>query len=154
MQVLRINVLFLLLTSVLLSGCEFKDVELERVERFEIIKLDQGKLDGVLTVQLTNPNSFPITIKEGEFKLYSGKTEVGDARLSSPLKIQANSTQSYEVEMNGTMGDILSAGVSSLLGMLSGKSPELTIKGELKAGNFFYSKKVPVELTTDLPLDF
>ncbi|NQV51768.1 MAG: LEA type 2 family protein [Flavobacteriales bacterium] len=140
------------MTVLLVSGCEFKDVELDRVDRFEINRFEEGKLDATLTLVLTNPNSFPITVKSGEFQIYSGKMHLGDAHLAKSFKINANSTEDYEVDVKGTVGDAIAAGLSGLASLLTGKKPEMIIKGELKAGNFFYSKKVPIELKTDMPL--
>jgi len=142
------------MTALLFTGCEFKDVELDRVDRFEINRFEQGKLDATITLVLTNPNSFPITVKSGEFEIYSGKTHLGDAQLAKSFKINANSTENYEVDVKGTVGDAISAGISGLASLLTGKKPEMTIKGELIAGNFFYSKKVPVELKTDMPFSW
>lgn len=148
-----IVMLVTIMTVVFLSGCEFKDVVLDRVDRFEINSLEAGKLDANIRLVLTNPNSFPITIKAGEFDIYSGKIHLGDAHLKRSFKISANSTKEYDVEVNGTIGDMLAAGITGLAGMLTGKKPEMTVKGELKAGNFFYTKKVPVELKTEMPLN-
>ena len=144
---------YLMMTIILLSGCEFKDVELVRVEGIDINKLEEGKLEGTITMVLSNPNAFPINIKSGTFNIYSGKVHMGDAQLAHPLRIQAGTTDTYEVEVKGTMGDVIAAGISSLVGLISGKQPEMIIKGELKAGYFFYSKTVPVELKTEMPLN-
>jgi LEA14-like dessication related protein len=150
----RVVLLFSLIgTLVFLSGCEFKDVQLERVEGFEIKKVKDGDMEAVISVVLDNPNSFPITVKFGKFDLSVGKNHIGDASLSESFKIQANSKESYDIEIDGTIGDLVAVGISGLAGLLTGKQPEVTIKGELKAGNFFYTKKVPVELKTNVPLN-
>lgn len=136
-----------------LTGCEFKDVELDGVDGIEINKVDEGKLDATFTVRLTNPNSFPIKIKSGEFDLYMGKVHMGDAKLKKPFKIPASSTESYDIEVDGSMGDVLAAGITGLAGLLTGKQPQLDIKGTLKAGNLFYTKEVDVQLRTDMPVN-
>lgn len=137
-----------------LTSCEFKDVKLEKVQDFEVNSLNGGKLDATINLVLSNPNSFPITVKSGEFELYSGKKSFGDAQLKKAFKINANSTEVYPVQLTGNMGDMITAGLTGLAGLLSGKKPEVLVKGELKVGNFFYHKKVPIEIKTELPMSF
>lgn len=156
MNALRIRGIYwfaLLLTSVILSGCEVKDVELVRVEAFEVDRMDKGELSGTIKLVLNNPNDFPITVKSGDIGIYTGKSHMGDASLAKPLKIRANTTASYDVEVEGTIGDVISAGITGLAGLLTGQKPEMKIKGELKVGNFLFTKKVPVELKTDMPVE-
>jgi LEA14-like dessication related protein len=151
---LQLNFLGLILSIIALTSCEFKDVKLEKVQDFEVNSLQGGKLDATINLVLSNPNSFPITVKSGEFELFSGKKSLGDAQLKKAFKINANSTEVYPVQLTGNMEDLISAGLTGLTSLLSGKKPEVLVKGELKVGNFFFHKKVPIEITTELPMSF
>ncbi len=154
MHRIHLNFFVLFLSLLTLSSCEFKDVKLENVQNFEVNSLKGGKLDATISLVLSNPNSFPITVKSGDFELFSGKKSLGDAQLKKAFKINANSTEVYPVQLTGNMGDLITAGLTGLAGMLSGKKPEVLVKGELKVGNFFFHKKVPIEIKTDLPMSF
>ena len=151
---LQLNIFLIVLTVITLTSCEFKDVKLKRVQDFEVNSLRGGKLDATINLVLSNPNSFPITVKSGEFELFSGKKSLGDAQLKKAFKINANSTEVYPVQLTGNMGDMITAGLTGLAGLLSGKKPEVLVKGELKVGNFFIHKKVPIEIKTELPMSF
>lgn len=147
----RIRVLFLLMLP-LLWGCEFKDVQLESIEEINLESLQGGQIDGTIHMVLSNPNSFGITVKSADFELFTGNVKLGEASLRKAFKIESNSSKSYPVQLSGNLSNALAGGFMGLAGALTGKKPKVTIKGELKAGNFFYTKKVPVEEETEIPL--
>jgi LEA14-like dessication related protein len=125
---LQLNLFLIVLSVITLTSCEFKDVKLENVQDFEVNSLRGGKLDATINLVLSNPNSFPITVKSGEFELFSGKKSLGDAQLKKAFKINANSTEVYPVQLTGNMGDMITAGLTGLAGLLSGKKPEVLVK--------------------------
>lgn len=149
----RLLLLALIILSQVITSCEFKDITLERVEGFQVESLKGGKLKGTLTVVLNNPNSFDVKVKSGEFDVLNGDKHMGTAELGNSFKILSNTTESYPIPVEAEVGNLLSGGLSSLAGLLTGKAPKFKLKGELKAGNWLYTKKVPVEIETDLPID-
>jgi LEA14-like dessication related protein len=82
---LQLNLFLIVVSVITLTSCEFKDVKLENVQDFEVNSLRGGKLDATINLVLSNPNSFPITVKSGEFELFSGKKSLGDAQLEKGL---------------------------------------------------------------------
>lgn len=136
----------------LLWGCEFKDVQLESIEEINLESLQGGQIDGTIHMVLSNPNSFGITVKSADFELFTGNVKLGEASLRKAFKIESNSSKTYPVQLSGNLSNALAGGFMGLAGALTGKKPKVTIKGELKAGNFFYTKKVPVEEETEIPL--
>lgn len=145
--------LFLIATTILISGCEFKDVQLESIEQIELGSLKGGRIDGVIHMVLQNPNGFAIKVKSAEFDLMTGNVKLGNAVLKDGFRIEANSTRSYAVSLSGDLTNALAGGFAGLTGLLTGKKPKLTVKGELKAGNFLYTKKVPIDFETEMPLN-
>ena len=138
--------------AVTLTGCEFQEVEIVSIEDIELNAMERGRIDGTLHIVLENPNAYTITVKSAAFELFTGNTKVGNAELSQSFKIDGQSTRSYPVQLSGNLSNIMGGGFAGLAGMLLGKKPKLIVKGELKAGNFFFTRKVPVEVETDLPL--
>jgi len=110
-------------------------------------------LKGTLNVVLTNPNSFDVKVKSAEFDVLNGEKHMGTAELGSSFKIVSNSTESYPIPVEAEVGNLLSGGLSSLAGLLTGNTPKFMLKGDLKAGNWLYTKTVPIEIETDLPID-
>jgi len=143
---------FALSLSVLLSSCEIKDIELKEVQDVEVSTIDKGKIEGAITVLLNNPNSFGVTVKEVDFTIYAGKTEVGTAHLRQSFKIEANQEKLYPVRLEGEAKDALSGGLSAFVGMLFGKDLKVVLKGEIKAKSFGFSRTIPVETETDLKM--
>jgi LEA14-like dessication related protein len=138
--------------SILISGCEIKDIELREVQDVDISSFDKGKIDGKITVLLNNPNSFGVTVKDADFVIFAGKTQVGTANLKHSFKIDANEEKAYPIELSGDASDALSGGISAVVGMLFGKDPKLVLKGNIKAKGLFITRTIPVELETDLKM--
>lgn len=115
--------------------------------------MNKDGMKGTISLEITNPNNFAITVTNADFELFSSKVNVGKASLNEPFKIAANSTEVYAVKLNGNVGNLLAGSITGLMGALSGKNPEVTIKGTLKAKAFFLSKTIPVEVKTEIPLD-
>lgn len=134
------------------SGCEFKDIELQKVDDVKIESVKKGDIKGVITLQLNNPNGFAVTVKEADFKIMVDKSEVGTAVLSESFKIKANSVETYPVKLNGDISGALNGGIVGIVGILLGKDPKLMLVGEIKAGNIFISKTIPVEIETEIPI--
>jgi LEA14-like dessication related protein len=143
----------LILTGVLLGGCEFKDLTLNRVDSFKIDEMSKEGMRGTISLVITNPNNYAINVTSADFDLYSSGVKVGDAKLHKSFKIKANSTETYPVELKGNLPNLLAGGITSLIGALSGKSPEINIKGDLKARAFLVSKTIPIDVKTKIPLD-
>lgn len=142
------------ITILVLSGCEFKDIQLKEVSSVDVESLQGGNIKGTIHLVIENPNGFPVTIKSAKFDVLSGAVKLGEAKLDEPFRINANISESYPIRLSGNMGNALSGGIVGLMGLLAGKNPEVTLKGELKASSFFVSKTVPVELKTELPISF
>ena len=109
-------------------------------------------MEGTIFLELKNPNMFAIKVKSAEFEIFNGNIRLGDAQLREEFKINGNSTEIYPVKLSGNLGNLLAGGLTSIAGLLSGKNPRILIKGDLRAGNFFVTKDIPVELETDLPI--
>ena len=148
----KISLFFFLITLLSLTGCDFKDVELERVEEIKLNSLKGGNIDGTIFLVLNNPNSFDIKVKSADFDLMTGNEKLGSATLSKSFKSEGNGSKTYPVELSGTLSNARAGGFAGLTGLLTGQKPKVTIKGTLKAGAFLYTKEVPVEIDTELPI--
>ena len=71
--------------SILISGCEIKDIELREVQDVDISSFDKGKIDGKITVLLNNPNSFGVTVKDGRFCHFCGEDTGWDSKSEAFL---------------------------------------------------------------------
>ena len=143
----------MLLLMTLFSSCSFQDLELKGVEGFEMSKLENGKMEGVMRVKIHNPNSFPITVTKADLDVFAAAVRVGDAHLSENIKIKANSEESYDVKIDANIENVLTGGLGGIVNMLAGKSPTIKLEGQLKARSFLVSKTVPVSLETAIPMN-
>ena len=152
LKLFRIVTLFTFL-GLVLSGCEFKDLTLNRVESFNLDGVSEKGMEATINLVITNPNSYPINVTKADFDLFSNGAKVGDAVLKNPFKIKANSTVPYPFKLKGSIGNLLASRVTSIISALQGKSPEINIKGNLKARAFIFSKTIPIDVKTKIPLN-
>jgi len=146
--------IFLFITvGFMLSSCEFKDLSLNGVSGFNVDKMSKSGMLGTLQVGITNPNSYAIKVTGADFEIFSNGSKMGTAKLKHSFKIKANSTETYPVKLEANLTNVLAGGISSILGAISGKSPKVNIKGDLKARAFIFSKTIPVDFMAELPMD-
>lgn len=142
-----------MLSLFVLSGCEFKDITLKEVKSVEIESFNAGHIKGTVQLVIHNPNWFPVTVKSADLEIVSEALKLGEARLDEAFRINANASETYPIKLSGDIGNALSGGIVGLLGMITGKDPQVTLKGELKASGFFVNRTVPIEVKTTLPVN-
>lgn len=142
----------LALTCFVLTSCKIEDIKIEGVESVKINTFDESGFNGEVTLRITNPNVFPVTVSGASFKVVHKAKEIGETTLEEPFKITANSTGQYPVKVKGGLGGLFMGGVLGIVGMLTGGNPVVTLKGEVQAKAFLIRHTVPVELETELPV--
>src|SRR5690606_17258868 len=98
------------------SGCEFKAIELNGVEDLKIESMKQGNMSGTVVLSIANPNSFAVTVKSADFTIWKDEIELGEAHLHEKFKINANSTESYPVKLNGDLSKVMGGGLMGIIG--------------------------------------
>ncbi|GAB5538877.1 MAG: hypothetical protein Salg2KO_09800 [Salibacteraceae bacterium] len=144
--------MFLVISVLIFSSCEVKDIEIVRVADVKIEQVKKGKIDGLITIVLNNPNRFAVKVKSADLGIWANNTEMGKAKLKESFKISANDSKAYPIKMNGDMTGAITGGISSILGLLSGNDPKITLKGEIVVSSFLVTRTIPIEKETDISL--
>ena len=148
----RLAVLVSFLMALTFSSCEFKPIELNRVEDIRIESMKGAEIKGVIVLSIHNPNSFSVTVKGANFKIFKAESQLGTASIKEGFKIAANSTETYPVKLNANVESLLSGGIMGILNMLGGKNPRVKLIGEIQARALMIPRTIPIELETELPL--
>lgn len=141
------SLLFLILTS-----CQdFKDVTVTRINEFHVTKITAEGIEGQVSLNIKNPNSFGFNIYPSEFDVTFSGVNMGKAQLKQKTHIDANADKSYPFTINTSFKNVNLMDITKLLGSIDNLGA-IEVKGELRAGKFFYKKRIPVNLKDRIPL--
>lgn len=132
----------LALLTVVSSCAIYEDPELTKVGKFQFSKLKGRSIDFSLETSVENPNWYAIKIKPSTVDVYVENLLIGQLSLQSKLRFARNTTSTVNAQLVGNLAD----GALINLVRLAGKDKvEVVLKGKVKAGVWFISKKFPVE---------
>ncbi|MDP2386154.1 MAG: LEA type 2 family protein [Bacteroidota bacterium] len=139
----KVIVFPVLLLIFLLSSCkDFKEINVSKIENFQVKKLTQEGIEAEVKVTINNPNTIGFSVFRSKCDVYYGGVYLGKAKLSKRVKIGANSNSEHTFKLKGKFKDMS----FDLMGtLLSGRAQNLELKGYLTAGKLFYRKKFPLD---------
>lgn len=150
---MRVLTLLGLLISLFFASCkDFKEAEVTGVKGFKINKVNTEGIQATITLGIKNPNPIGFSIYPSEFDVTYTGINLGKARLSKRVHIDANAEKDYDFLLktsfkNFNMGDVM--------GLMNGKKAgNITVKGDLKAGKFYLKKRFPVNVNEKMKPDF
>lgn len=143
----------LLLTSLLLFACrEFKEAQCTGVKGFKMNKMSMDGIDADILLGIKNPNTIGFSIYPSEFDVIAGGVNLGKAKLTKRVHIDANEEKTYTFHLRSNFKE---TNLMDLTKLLSGKSSRsIRIKGNLKAGKFYLKKSFPIDVNEKLDLGF
>ena len=143
----------LLLVTILLTSCaNFRDVTFHGVRNVELRKMNGNDIALTIEAEVENPNNYRIKLKDPDVDLWYNGQLVGKAVLDSTVTLDKRSTRIYPVyisaDTQGKLGPILLGGLGSLL---SGQA-ELRASGTVKGQVGIISKRFPFDIRDTLEL--
>ena len=146
--------LFVLATLFLIgtSGCEVEDVSFVQLDDVKIKKIEQKEVHLDVAVQLENPNSFDIKVKDSDLDLYLEGTYIGKARLGETFTIKKGGTHSYALSIIAE-GENMNMKLLPIMmtAALSGQV-KTELKGTITGKVSFISKTVPFNVSETVKL--
>lgn len=138
----------------LLTSCtEWKDVKVSKIEQTRISKMDKDGIEAEIDVRINNPNKIGFKIYRSNVDVMMNDNSLGKGRLKKKIRIKPNTEETYTFVVAGKFDNLLSgSGLSGLLSMATSKTANISIKGNIKAGKFFYKKKFPIDNKQRVPL--
>lgn len=127
----------------MLNSCAvYQEPELDKVGNFQFEKLKGKSINFSLETTVDNPNWYAIKIKPSTVDVYIENLLIGQLTLQSKVRYARKSTSTVTAPLTAKLAD----GALINLVRLAGKTEvEVMLKGKVKAGVWFISKKIPVE---------
>ena len=133
-------------TGLLLSSCiKYEQVEVIGVED---IGINQFSTQGVvveISLRVHNPNNYKITIVNSDLDIFVKDKRAGKAKITNRIVIPKNSREVHKVIVKANYNELMGAIKGNFLGLLTGGSMDLRLKGQITAKAKMLKKKFPVD---------
>lgn len=131
--------------AMLISSCgRVNDINVKGVSDVKLRGLKKNVVMLYLDVEVDNPNKRKITISHIEFKAWLRDRELGEFRISEPIKLIPRSQQKYtvpvEIELR-TIADAFRLATSPIDDLLD----NIEVEGYIKGRSFPVRKKIMVK---------
>lgn len=147
MMTLRNLFLFVLLTLVF-SSCKVSAPEYRGSEGMKLDKIDGKIITFNVTAKVYNPNWFSVKVKRSGVDVFIEDQYMGRLKLEKKVKMKAKRESTLEVPLRAELED---GAMLSMLRFSAKETVNLRVSGKLKGGIWFFSKKIKVDQTTQIP---
>lgn len=139
MKRLRITIICISVFAVSCAG--IKPLEYRGHSDFSIDNIS-GNPTVKTDLRLYNPNRIGVKLKTTELIVFVNKKELGDAMLTSPVKIKGRSDFSLPFAFTTSYPKLAAVAVSDLGGFLKGDAVPYHIEGQFSIQKFFITRKI------------
>lgn len=137
--------LFILTAFVLLTGCAtFQEPEFRGSEGVKMDKMDGKEITLSANVKVYNPNWYALKIKPSTVDVYLEDKLMGTIELTKKVKMKGKQETSLSLPLLATLVD---GAMFTALRYATKDQVKVRIKGKVKGGVFFVSKKMDVDET-------
>lgn len=140
----RLLVIFIL--SLSLQASAFEDLIFKGMENFSVERTD-GKMYIGFDYIIENPNKIGVVIKPSSMFLKIADQDCGWVRIAEKIKIKRKSEGAYPFMLVGDAGSFVKSAFSSIWNLIIGNGIDFNLKGDLKAGVLFLTKKWKMDYT-------
>lgn len=137
------NLFFILISLILLSSCNIREVEIGKIEGVSIKELTKEQISLELMVPVKNNNNFAFTISDININLILGNVNLGKVKKSTKIRIKANSSQTQNVGIDVKFSKLTENPLSLITSVLKNKI-DLKATGYIKVRKFIFTKKFDV----------
>lgn len=131
-------------SSIFLSSCDVKEVEVGEIQSFNILKIDKEYVTVDIAANMRNPNTFSFTISQVDLDVTFNGVYLGKINKVKDVRIPKNSDELQHLEFKLKMENIVKGSMVFLPALLSNKA-KIKIKGFVKASKFPFGKKIEVD---------
>lgn len=136
---------FLALLGTIISSCaNFEEPEFRGSEGIKLEKLEGKKVSFTASGKVYNPNWFGIKIKPSNLEVYIEDQFIGKIFLQKKVKMKAKSESSLSFPLIGELED---GAMITILRYANKDKVEVRLKGKVKGGIWFFSKKFEIDET-------
>lgn len=156
MRIAVLRICFFISIIFSLTSCfNYEDVEITNIKSVKLINFSSKGLIVESEIQISNPNSYDLSVVESEFDVYIKNNRVGKAFIDSKVEIPKNSTEYHTVVLKSEYKDLADGALGNMLALTMGsRDIDFKVEGFIVGKAFFFKKKVEVSHEGKVPLEF
>jgi LEA14-like dessication related protein len=131
-----------------LTSCKVNAPEFRGSEGMKLDKIDGKIITFNVTAKVYNPNWFSVKVKRSGVDVFIEDQYMGKLKLEKKVKMKAKRESTLEVPLRAELED---GAMISMLRYSAKETVNLRISGKVKGGIWFFSKKIKVDQTTQIP---
>ncbi len=131
----------------ILAACTFQQPAFKSYEGVEMGKMDASKVSFTVKVKIHNPNWYALKVKPSSLDVSTSDGKLGTLHLDEKIKMKGNKETLIVAPMHvdlekGILMKMMSFGFKD--------SVKINLKGDVRGGVFFISKKIPMEFSKSI----
>lgn len=142
-----------LITLVLFTSCEYKEVEIKNIRNFRILNIEDQRVFFAFEILLINPNSYALKVSSSDLDCSLNGSNFGKLNLGKTLRIPAGNTDYISVESSVELSGSGQNLPSLVMATVLSNSIEFGLSGEIQGGVFVFTKSIPINHTERVYLD-
>lgn len=142
-----------LLSFTLFSCKSYQDISIGKAEGMKLINYSQKGVEAEISVNIKNPNWFGFAVYRTGMQVKLDGIDVGEAKLKRKVHVRPKSDKLHTFTIEADFSKLKPADYAKLLMLVQKRSVNANIKGELKVGNLFYKKNLPVDINQRIDLN-
>ena len=148
-----LSVVCCLLSIAFFSSCKsIQPVTIGGVENPKLQKLSREGIEAAFDMRIKNPNNMAVTVFPSEFETTINDISVGKVGLTKKVRIKANSDEKETFHIKSDFSKLGLGDLAKVMPMVSSGRATIYLKGNVRAGKWFYKKKFPIELKKTISL--
>ena len=147
-----LSLVYCLISIGIYSCTNLEPVTMGGVENPKLKNISREGIEFDFGMKIKNPNKVRVTVFPSEFDATVNDISIGKIKLTRKVRIKANSDGVSEFSVKSDFSKLGLGDVTKVLSIVTSKSASITVKGDIKAGKWFYKKRFPVDIKKTIPL--
>jgi LEA14-like dessication related protein len=139
------SILYCFLFTSLLLSCNIQDVELVKVNGYNVGQSSSDKIKLTLNMRIDNPNNFKIAVKKTDLNLFVSGSDAGKIILEEKIIILKKTETDYDFVLIADQKHVSRAVVQAGIGIALTGKVNINVKGWIKGKVFGIGKKIDID---------
>lgn len=139
--------------SIFFSSCgNFQEVSISKIENLKILNFSSDGIEVGLGITIKNPNAVGFSVYSTSFDVKLNDVFIGTASIKNKVNIKGHSEEVQNFVFQSDLSQLNIMALPKILSIIQDKNVNVFVDGNLKVGNLFYKRNIPVSLKQNIPL--
>ncbi len=126
-------------------GCHIQPISIGKLEKARLVSFSAKEAEIELAVKINNPNFMGFTLYRSDIQLTVEGINLSTVQLEDRVRVIRKSDKLHVFKIKADLSKLSFTDLPKALTIAQKRSANIALSGTLKAGNFFYRKKFPID---------